>query len=167
MRARRGPAALALCACLAACEARPASRLEVRALSAVKRRLTVGGRDDRNPLPDTPEVAELGRLAFSQYCVACHGLDGQVTGVPFAAAMSPPVPRLTTAEVQAYADGQLKWVIENGIFPSGMPAARGLLSDEEMWRIVLYLRHLPPAGSPGEPPLGRGGPSSTATAAPP
>jgi hypothetical protein len=32
-----------------------------------------------------------------------------------------------------------------------MPAARGLLSDEEIWRIVLYIRHLPPAGSLGEP----------------
>jgi mono/diheme cytochrome c family protein len=54
--------------------------------------------------------------------------------------------------VQSYKDGQLKWIIENGLSPSGMPASKGILTDEEMWSIVLYIRHLPPAGSLGEPP---------------
>ncbi len=36
-----------------------------------------------------------------------------------------------------------------------MPAARGILDDEEMWRIVLFLRHLPPEGSLGDPPAYR------------
>jgi mono/diheme cytochrome c family protein len=45
----------------------------------------------------------------------------------------------------------LKWVITNGIFPSGMPASKGTLSDDDMWHIVVYLRHLPPIGSLGEP----------------
>ena len=65
--------------------------------------------------------------------------------------MSPAVPSLASANVQGYNDGQLKWIIENGIFPSGMPASKETLSDEEMWQIVIYLRHLPPAGSLGEP----------------
>ena len=56
-------------------------------------------------------------------------------------------------EVQEYTDGQLKWVIDNGITPSGMPSARGILSDEEQWAIVVYLRHLPSAGSLGEPAM--------------
>ncbi len=73
--------------------------------------------------------------------------------MPFAAAMSPPVPLLTSPDVQRYADGQLHAVIRDGLFPSGMPASAGLLSDEEMWSIVVYLRHLPPAGSLGEPPV--------------
>ena len=53
--------------------------------------------------------------------------------------------------VQGYSDGQLKWVIDNGIFPSGMPASKGILNDAEIWQIVVYLRHLPPKGSLGEP----------------
>ena len=143
--------AAALAAAAGACRARPPGRLE-RALAAqVKRRITVGGRGDANPLPATPELVARGREAFSHYCVACHGLDGQNTGVPFAEAMSPPVPRLSSSEVQAYADGQLRWIVENGLYPSGMPASRGILNDEEMWSIVLWLRHLPPAGSLGEP----------------
>jgi mono/diheme cytochrome c family protein len=115
------------------------------------KRFTVGGKSDRNPLAATEENVRKGRNDFSHYCIVCHGLDGQNTGVPFAEAMSPPVPRLISPEVQGYSDGQLKWVIENGLFPSGMPASRGILNETEMWRIVLYIRHLPPEGSLGEP----------------
>ena len=80
-------------------------------------------------------------------------MDGQNTGVPFADTMDPPVPSLASQDVRAYSDGQLKWVIDNGVAPSGMPAARGILSDDEQWQIVLFLRHLPPAGSLGEPEM--------------
>jgi mono/diheme cytochrome c family protein len=65
--------------------------------------------------------------------------------------MSPAIPPLNSSMVQSYDDGQLKWIIENGIRPSGMPASKGILSDRDMWSIVVYLRHLPPAGSLGQP----------------
>jgi mono/diheme cytochrome c family protein len=142
---------LGLALALSACKATPPGPLEQAIATRVKH-FTVGGRQDRNPLPPTAENVARGRRAFSHYCVACHGLDGQGTGVPFADAMSPPVPRLGAPDVQAYTDGQLHWVVENGLFPSGMPAARGILNDEEMWGIVLWLRHLPPPGSLGDPP---------------
>ncbi|HVP68730.1 MAG TPA: cytochrome c [Anaeromyxobacteraceae bacterium] len=150
--------AAALLLALAACRATPPSAFETALASAVKRRLTVRGASDRNPLPPTEENVRAGQRAFAGYCHACHGLDGQNTGVPFASAMSPPVPSLSSPAVQAYTDGQLKWVIENGLYPSGMPAARGILADEEIWRIVVFLRHLPPAGSLGEPAAYGGGP---------
>jgi mono/diheme cytochrome c family protein len=144
---------LGLVLVLAGCKATPPGDLERSVASFVKRRVTVGGRDDPSPLAGTADNVRRGQRAFSSYCAACHGLDGQNTGVPFADTMSPPVPRLTSPEVQQYTDGQLHSVIENGLWPSGMPAARGLLNDEEIWHIVQYLRHLPPAGSLGEPPM--------------
>ncbi len=58
---------------------------------------------------------------------------------------------MANPEVQAYTDGQLKWVIENGIFPSGMPASKGTLTDTEMWQVIVFLRDLPRAGSLGDP----------------
>jgi hypothetical protein len=58
---------------------------------------------------------------------------------------------LSSKDVQDYKDGQLKWIIENGINPSGMPAWKGTLSDEAMWKVVDFLRHLPPKGSLGIP----------------
>ena len=137
--------------CLAGCRSTPPGKFESKSVRWVKHYVTVGGKTDRNPLAPTVENIHAGRQAFGYYCVVCHGRDGQNTGVPFADKLSPPVPSLAGSDVQSYTDGQLKWIIDNGIFPSGMPASRGALSDEEIWQIVLYIRHLPPAGSVGEP----------------
>jgi mono/diheme cytochrome c family protein len=122
-------------------------------MTAIKHHVTVGNKKQRNPLAPSGENIAAGRDAFSHYCVACHGMDGQNTGVPFADRLSPPVPSLKSDVVQSYSDGQLKWVIDNGLSPSGMPGSKGLLSDEEIWSTVLYIRHLPPAGSAGEPEM--------------
>jgi mono/diheme cytochrome c family protein len=126
-------------------------RVETFVATNFKHRLSVGGKKDRNPLPATTETIAAGRRNFGYYCYACHGLDGQNSGVPFAEHMSPPVPVLSSPQVQSYTDGQLKWIIENGVSPSGMPASKGVLNDEEIWQIVQYVRHLPPKGSLGEP----------------
>jgi len=120
-------------------------------MEGAKRHLTVGGRSDSNPLATTEENIHAGQRNFTSYCMICHGLDGQNTGVPFADKMSPPVPPLSSPAVQAYTDGQLHWIIQNGIAPSGMPAAKEIFRDEEIWQMVVYIRHLPPKGSLGEP----------------
>ena len=135
------------------CKATPPGQIETSAITRIKHSITVRGKAVHNPVTVSSASIESGKMAFSYYCAACHGLDGQNTGVPFAAKMSPPVPSLNSASVQAYTDGQLKWVVENGLAPSGMPASKGILSDEEMWSIVVYIRHLPTAGSLGEPAM--------------
>lgn len=117
----------------------------------IKHHITVGGKKDKNPLAATPANIDAGKHVFGDYCVECHGRDGQNTGVPFASHFAPPIPSLASPAVQKYTDGQLKWVIDNGIFPSGMPASKGTLGDEEVWQLVLYIRHLPPVGSLGDP----------------
>jgi S-disulfanyl-L-cysteine oxidoreductase SoxD len=142
---------LALSVALSGCGARQPGRLETALAEKFKRRVSVGGKSEANPLPATAENIQAGRENFSHYCMVCHGLDGQNTGVPFADRMSPPVPPLNSPAVQRYTDGQLKWVIDHGIFPSGMPASKGILNDEEVWQIVTFIRHLPPKGSLGEP----------------
>ena len=60
-----------------------------------------------------------------------------------------PSQTLRHSDVQQYTDGQLKWIVQNGIRMSGMPAWNGILSDDEMWAIVRFLRHLPQKGSLG------------------
>ena len=136
---------------LVGCQARQPGRFETAIAQGFKRKISVRGKAESNPLPANAENIQAGRENFSHYCMVCHGLDGQNTGVPFADRMSPPVPPLNSPEVQRYTDGQLKWVIDNGIFPSGMPASKGILNDEEIWQIVTFIRHLPPKGSLGEP----------------
>lgn len=136
---------------LSGCRATPPGQLETSAMEWVKHHVTVGGRGDQNPFPATLQKVEDGKRIFGSYCVVCHGRDGQNTGVPFAEKLSPPVSSLASSHVQTYTDGQLKWIIQNGIEPSGMPASKGILTDDDIWAIVLYIRHLPPAGSLGYP----------------
>ena len=144
-------AAVTLLLVLGGCQVRSPGSFETRVMESTKRRLTIGGRSDVNPLPATAENVHAGQRNFASYCMVCHGLDGQNTGVRFADKMAPPVPLLNSAAVQAYTDGQLHRVISDGIFPSGMPASKTILHDEEIWQLVLYVRHLPPKGSLGEP----------------
>ncbi len=142
---------LGLSLLLCGCKVSEPSPLERKVVVAAEHDFTVGNRSQKNPLPRTKETLKAGKEAFGHYCVVCHGLDGQATGIPFADRMSPPIPSLAAKQVQDYSDGQLKWVIDNGLAPSGMPASKGTLSDEEIWSIVHFIRHLPPAGSLGEP----------------
>jgi mono/diheme cytochrome c family protein len=123
------------------CKATPPGKMEHYIMRWMKHSVTVRNKSQRNPLPPTPANLASGKEAFSHYCVACHGMDGQNTGVPFSDTMSPPVPLLSSPEIQSYTDG---------IEPSGMPASKGILSDEEIWSTVLFIRHLPPAGSLGD-----------------
>ena len=104
-------------------------------------------------VPSIQKTLADGKEAFSHYCVACHGNDGQNTGVPFVEHISPPIPSLASPEVQSYTDGQLKAILDYGIQPSGMPGSKGVLSDDELWSIVVFIRHLPPAGSQGIPEI--------------
>ncbi len=138
---------------LAGCRATPPSRTETATVNFMKHHVTVRNKKQKNPLSFTPQTLADGKEAFGYYCVACHGNDGQNTGVPFVEHIAPPIPSLASAEVQSYTDGQLKWILDNGIFPSGMPGSKGTLSDDELWAIVIYLRHLPPPGSQGTPAM--------------
>jgi mono/diheme cytochrome c family protein len=157
-RMTRGACFAVLSLALLGCSVRQPGTVETNVAEFVKAKITVGGKNEANPLPSTAENIEAGRQSFSNYCMVCHGLDGQNTGVPFAESMSPPPPPLNSAAVQRYTDGQLKWIIDNGIFPSGMPASKGILRDEEIWAMVQYIRHLPAKGSMGEPAVYGGEP---------
>ena len=153
MRGRLLAVALAAVAGVAGCKAGAPGKVETSTVTFAKHALFIGNKSEKNPLPDNAQTQADGKEAFGHYCVACHGMDGQNTGVPFADHISPPIPLLNSLEVQQYTDGQLKWILDNGISPSGMPGSKGTLSDDELWSIVVYLRHLPPAGSQGVPEI--------------
>ncbi len=146
-------AVLAFCSTLilGGCRATPPGKTETQVAFWTKHHVTVGGKKDVNPVHASAASIEDGKQLFNSYCMVCHGLDGQNTGVPFAATLSPAVPSLASPEVQAYTDGQLKWIIKNGLYPSGMPPSDGEFSADEMWHMVVYIRNLPPKGSLGAP----------------
>jgi mono/diheme cytochrome c family protein len=82
-----------------------------------------------------------GREAFNGSCAVCHGADGSGQG-RFGAAMYPPASDLRTANVQKRSDGQLYWVVKNGLSFVGMPAFGEQYNDEAIWAIVGYVRAL-------------------------
>ena len=143
--------ALATLSALTGCKASGPGNFESAVAREVKQKITIGGKDWKNPTPDTPDSSKEGAEHFQHHCMICHGLDGHATGVPFAMKMDPPVPDLASKDIQAYSDGQLKWIVQNGIGPSGMPGWNGILDENEMWLVVRYIRHLPPAGTLGAP----------------
>ena len=134
------------------CQAKAPGGMETKIADELKRS-SIGGKDWKNPSPDTPETVKTGQEHFQHHCGICHGLDGHNTGVPFAGKMSPPVADLGTKDVQGFSDGQLKWIIQNGIRFTGMPGWSGVLEDDEMWAIVRFMRHLPAKGSMGVPAI--------------
>ena len=56
-------------------------------------------------------------------------------------------------KVKRNAEGQLKRAVDSGLWPSGMPGSKDILNENQIWSIVVYVRHLPPAGSLGEPEM--------------
>jgi hypothetical protein len=56
--------------------------------------------------------------------------------------LNPPAPELTLPRVQKRPDGELFWIVSNGIRMTGMPAFKPTHKPEEIWKIVAFLRHL-------------------------
>ena len=80
---------------------------------------------------------------YEEHCAVCHGDDG--SGTPkFHGIMYPRPTDLRSEETQEMSDGELYWVIKNGVRWSGMPAfGKTGDNDEHAWKMVAYVRHLP------------------------
>jgi len=94
------------------------------------------------PFSSEPTLRDL-MLALHEYeehCAACHGADGSGRD-RFEADFYPPVPNLISA-AQKLSDTQLYFVITNGIRNTAMPAFGKNHSPDEIWRTVLWVRHL-------------------------
>lgn len=95
----------------------------------------------RNPLAGRPEAREDGEDVFAAYCAVCHNDDGRGGGA-IGPNLNPRVPDLTSARTQEMTDGEIYYVIEHGVRWTGMPSWKRELSEEEMWQLVSYIRHL-------------------------
>ncbi len=94
----------------------------------------------KNPLTPSPlDIAE-GRDHFADHCAICHANNG--SGKPeIGRNMYPPAPDMRDAGTQSLTDGELFFIIRNGIRFTGMPGWGG--DDEDNWKLVLFIRHLP------------------------
>jgi mono/diheme cytochrome c family protein len=125
--------------------ARPTS-LEA-AVANVMRKLAMpsDARSTANPVPDSAQVRREARLHFAHHCAICHGNDGG-GDTPFGRGLYPKPPDLRAALTQDRADGEIFWIIENGVRLTGMPAfgsPGGHGDAEDSWKLVRFIRHLP------------------------
>ena len=93
-----------------------------------------------NPLPPTPENLKAGQSDFEEHCAGCHGLEGDGEN-RFEADFNPPIPKLTGG-AQKWSDGELYFIIANGIAMTAMPGFGKNHDPKEIWGIVLWMRHL-------------------------
>ena len=78
-------------------------------------------RDIKNPVAATPENIKDARLHFADHCAACHANDGSGDAI-FGRGLYPKPPDLRLQATQERTDGELFWVIENGVRFTGMPS---------------------------------------------
>ncbi len=95
-----------------------------------------------NPLPADAETLRAGLEHYRGMCLSCHGAPG-VDASEAADGLNPPAPDLSLPRVQKRTDGELFWLVQNGIRMTGMPAFGTTHKDEEIWKIVAFVRRLP------------------------
>jgi mono/diheme cytochrome c family protein len=104
-----------------------------------------GDRDARNPVATSPEVLSMAMEHFADHCAICHANDGS-GDTAMGKGLSPRPPDMRQAETQSLTDGELYYVIHNGIRFTGMPAFgedSPQKPDEDSWQLVHFIRHLP------------------------
>ena len=101
-------------------------------------------RNKVNPIPVTPDVIEEGLRHFADHCATCHGNDGSGK-TPIGKNVYPKAPDLREPETQNMSDGEMFWVIHNGIRFTAMPAFGEGEPDKDLdsWKLVQWIRHLP------------------------
>lgn len=126
------------------------ARAEPSALEAfVARRLRLlaipaGAREAENPVEATPAVGREAMEHFADHCASCHANDGS-GDTEIGRNLYPPAPDMREEATQSLTDGELFWIIGNGIRFTGMPAwgSGDPSADEESWKLVHFIRHLP------------------------
>ena len=107
-------------------------------------------RGRRNPVPMSPAILADAREHYADHCAVCHASDGSGE-TEIGQGMWPKAPDMRLAATQELSDGELFWIIENGIRFTGMPGwSTGTQAGEDAsWHLVHFVRHLPEV-SPAE-----------------
>jgi mono/diheme cytochrome c family protein len=99
-------------------------------------------REATNPIPASPRVLSAGLAHFADHCATCHANDGSGQ-TPIGRNLYPRAPDMRRRQTQRLTDGELFYIIENGVRLTGMPAWGGPGTAEGSWHLVHFIRHLP------------------------
>jgi mono/diheme cytochrome c family protein len=99
-------------------------------------------RQEKNPFPPSPESMTEARAHFADHCAICHASNGSGK-TEIGQNLYPKAPDMRSPQMQDLTDGELYYTIHNGIRLTGMPAWGTDEKDEDSWKLVLFIRHLP------------------------
>jgi mono/diheme cytochrome c family protein len=119
--------------------------LETRVARAVRHyAIPVAERLKENPVPAGPEALASGLAHFADHCASCHANDGS-GDTEMGRALYPRAPDMRHPDTQALSDGELFFIIANGVKFTGMPAWGDGLEDDarQTWELVHFIRRLP------------------------
>jgi mono/diheme cytochrome c family protein len=114
----------------------------VLARNARKIATPAGVKEMKNPDSVTETSTAEAREHFVEHCSVCHGSTGRGDTL-YGRNLYPKVPDLTQADMQQLTDGELFYIISNGVRFTGMPAFGGEDSPESIWALVSFIRRLP------------------------
>src|SRR5438067_8593206 len=145
--------------------AQPSALETAIARSARKMAAPAGAHNTKNAIADSPQVQREARLHFADHCAICHGNDGSGDTM-LGHGLYPKPPDLRASETQNLSDGDIFWIIQNGVRLTGMPAFGGAGTEhshsehshsnsqsdshsgsesdsDSSWKLVRFIRHLP------------------------
>jgi mono/diheme cytochrome c family protein len=107
----------------------------------------------KNPVTATASVLDEAREHWADHCAGCHANNGSGDSM-MGKNMYPPAPDMRQASTQRLTDGELFFIIQNGVRLTGMPGwtsldkgsrdqARSAHDAEDSWKLVHFVRHLP------------------------
>jgi mono/diheme cytochrome c family protein len=101
-------------------------------------------RNRSNPVPWSEEVVREGLAHFADHCAMCHGNDGS-GDTEMGKGLYPKAPDMRLPATQQLTDGELFYLIENGVPLTGMPGWGTGTQDGELasWHLVHFIRRLP------------------------
>jgi predicted CXXCH cytochrome family protein len=101
-------------------------------------------RAEANPWTATPALLQESHENFTNHCAGCHGMDGDgKSGV--GQNLYPRAADLRQPETQNLTDGEIHYIIQNGVRLTGMPALgnpHGGQDDKDAWKLVLFVRSI-------------------------
>ena len=100
-------------------------------------------RNEANPWNASPELLTEARNHFADRCAICHGNDGSGQ-TQVGRNLYPKVPDLRLPQTQNLSDGEIRYIIQNGVRLTGMPGWGNPHEEDEneSWKLVLFIRDL-------------------------
>jgi mono/diheme cytochrome c family protein len=101
-------------------------------------------RNAQNPISLSPDVIQESLAHFADHCAICHANNGSGQ-TPIGKNAYPKAPDLRLTDTQSMLDGEIFWVIHNGIRFTAMAAwgEGDPAQDMGSWKLVHFIRHLP------------------------